>query len=210
VIPKHLESGRTFLSKGLVRKAKKIANSNVSYLKEIITAETPLIGIEPSAILTFRDEYPELTDKNLNEDSKSLAANVFMIDEFLEREMKAGRIKKDSFTNESRHIKLHGHCQQKAIASTAPTLFILNFPKNYTTEEIPSGCCGMAGSFGFEKEHYDISMKIGELVLFPEVRRTPKKVLIAATGTSCRHQIKDGANRDTLHPAEILYDALIK
>jgi Fe-S oxidoreductase len=86
----------------------------------------------------------------------------------------------------------------------------LNYPENYITEEIPSGCCGMAGSFGFEKEHYDVSMKIGELVLFPEVRKTDKEVLIAATGTSCRHQIKDGTERRALHPAEILYEALRK
>lgn len=103
---------------------------------------------------------------------------------------------------------MHGHCQQKAIASTAPTLFILNYPENYYAEEISSGCCGMAGSFGFEKEHYDISMKVGELVLFPELRKTANEVLIAATGTSCRHQIKDGTEKTALHPAEILYDAL--
>jgi Fe-S oxidoreductase len=210
VIPKHLESARTFLSKGLLRKAKKIANRNVSSLKEIITTEAPLLGIEPSAILTFRDEYPDLVDTALKDQSKKLASNVLMIDEFLEKEMKSGKIQKESFTTEPTNIKLHGHCQQKAIASTSPTLFILNFPENFTVEEIPSGCCGMAGSFGFEKEHYDVSMKIGELVLFPEVRKTDQEVIIAATGTSCRHQIKDGTNRNAQHPAEILYDALLK
>jgi FAD/FMN-containing dehydrogenase/Fe-S oxidoreductase len=208
IIPKHLESARTFLSKGLLRKAKQIANKNVALLNGIITAETPLVGIEPSAILTFRDEYPELVDNALKEESKILASNALMIDEFLEREMKAGKISKETFTADRRKIKFHGHCQQKAIASIAPTLFVLNYPKNYSVEEIPSGCCGMAGSFGFEKEHYDISMKIGELVLFPELRKTASEVLIAATGTSCRHQIKDGTNKKALHPAEILYDAL--
>jgi len=103
---------------------------------------------------------------------------------------------------------LHGHCQQKAIASTDPTKIILSFPKNYSVEEIPSGCCGMAGSFGYEKEHYDLSMKIGELVLFPSVRKTEQTTLISAPGTSCRHQIKDGTNRDVLHPISILYQAL--
>ncbi|MEE4260091.1 MAG: FAD-linked oxidase C-terminal domain-containing protein [Bacteroidales bacterium] len=210
VIPKHLESARTFLSKGLVRRAKQIANQNVALLNGIITSETPLVGIEPSAILTFRDEYPELVDVDLKDKAKKLAFNTFMIDEFLEKEMKSGHIKKEAFTSEKKQIKLHGHCQQKAIASTAPTLYILNYPENYITEEIPSGCCGMAGSFGFEKEHYDVSMKIGELVLFPEVRKTDKEVLIAATGTSCRHQIKDGTERRALHPAEILYEALRK
>ncbi len=208
VIPKHMESARTYLSKGLVRKAKKIANKNVALLQNLITDETPLLGIEPSAILTFRDEYPELVDGYLKEASKKLAPNALMMDEFLEREMKAGRIKKSSFTREERKIKLHGHCHQKSLASTAPTLFALGFPENYTVEEIPSGCCGMAGSFGFEKEHYDLSMKIGELVLFPAVRKAAPEVIISAPGTSCRHQIKDGTGKKAVHPVEILYEAL--
>jgi len=209
IIPKHIESARTYLSKGLVRKAKKIAHKNIAYLKDIIAVESPLVGIEPSAILTFRDEYPELVDNHLKDASKKLASNVLMIDEFLEKEIDAGNINKDYFTKEKKRIKLHGHCQQKAIASTSPTLLILNFPENYTAEEIPSGCCGMAGSFGFEKEHYEISMKIGELVLFPEIRKSESEIVISAPGTSCRHQIKDGTRRKALHPIEILYDALI-
>ena len=209
VIPKHAESARTYLSKGLVRKAQKIANKNVALLKEKITDETPLVGIEPSAILTFRDEYPELVNKQLKDASGKLASRTLMIDEFLEREMKAGRIKKERFSKEVKQIKLHGHCHQKSLASTAPTLFVLNFPENYTAEEIPSGCCGMAGSFGFEKEHYELSMKIGELVLFPAVRKAGAETLIAAPGTSCRHQIKDGTGRKAVHPVEVLYAALI-
>jgi Fe-S oxidoreductase len=130
IIPKHLESARTFLSKGLLRKAKQLANKNVALLHSLISSETPLVGIEPSAILTFRDEYPELVDASLKEKSKELASNTWMIDEFLEREMKSGKINKDAFTSEHKKIKLHGHCQQKAIASTAPTLFVLNFPEN--------------------------------------------------------------------------------
>ena len=132
-----------------------------------------------------------------------------MIDEFLANEMKAGNIKKERFTKNKKHVKLHGHCQQKAVASTDSTKYILSFPENYTVEEIPSGCCGMAGSFGYEKEHYELSMKIGETVLFPAVRETPDEVTLAAPGTSCRHQIKDGTNKDALHPAVILYDALL-
>lgn len=208
VIPEHIESARTFLSKGLVLQAKKIARRNVHLLKDIISAETPLVGIEPSAILGFRDEYPELVGKELQAAAKALAKNALMIDEFLAREAAAGRIRSDSFTSQSQHIKLHGHCHQKSLSSTAPTLSILSLPEQYTVEEIPSGCCGMAGSFGFEKEHYALSMKVGELVLFPEVRNTPTEVLIAAPGTSCRHQIKDGTRRRALHPVEILFDAL--
>ena len=208
VVPKHIDSGRTYLSKGLVRKAKKIAIKNVSYLKGIISEKSPLVGIEPSAILTFRDEYPDLIESELKETTIKLGKNALMIDEFLKREMEAGNIDREAFKTEERKIKLHGHCQQKAVASTDPTKFLLSFPENYSVEEIPSGCCGMAGSFGYEKEHYDVSMKIGEMVLFPAVREAENNVLIAAPGTSCRHQIKDGTGKTALHPVEILYEAL--
>ncbi|RLD50745.1 MAG: FAD-binding oxidoreductase, partial [Bacteroidetes bacterium] len=123
-------------------------------------------------------------------------------------EIDKGNITTESFTLETRKIKLHGHCQQKSIASTEPTKKMLSLPLNYKVEEIPSGCCGMAGSFGYEKEHYDLSMKVGELVLFPAVRKTGEEIIISAPGTSCRHQIHDGTKRDALHPLEILYDAL--
>ena len=124
-------------------------------------------------------------------------------------EMDKGLIPAERFTRVKRHIKLHGHCQQKAISTTGSTIKVLSWPAGYTVEEIPSGCCGMAGSFGYEKEHYDLSMKVGELVLFPTIRKTVEGVMIAAPGTSCRHQIKDGTGRRALHPAEILHDALV-
>ncbi len=209
VIPNHTISSRSFLSKGLIRKAKKIAEENVELLKDIITEKNPLIGIEPSAILSFRDEYPELVNREMAGNASKLAQNVFMIDEFLANEIKKGNIRKEQFTKKHKTIKLHGHCQQKAIASTDSTKLILSFPENYEVTEIPSGCCGMAGSFGYEKEHYELSMKVGELVLFPEIRKTPDDIMISAPGTSCRHQIKDGTNRDVLHPVEILFEALI-
>ena len=103
---------------------------------------------------------------------------------------------------------MHGHCQQKAVASTEPSKRMLSLPKNYSVKEIPSGCCGMAGSFGYEKEHYDLSMKIGEMVLFPAVRAAEEKILISAPGTSCRHHIKDGTGKQAKHPVEVLYEAL--
>jgi len=209
IIPDHKESGRTYLSKGMVKKAKFLAIKNVNLLKNLISKETPLVGIEPSAILTFRDEYPELVSSGLLTDAKNLAANTFMIEEFLYREMKSGNIKKEQFRFEKKEIKFHTHCYQKALASSLPIQEILSFPENYHASEIQSGCCGMAGSFGYEKEHYDLSKKIGELVLLPEVRNTPRSVLIAASGTSCRHQIKDETKREALHPVEILYEALI-
>jgi FAD/FMN-containing dehydrogenase/Fe-S oxidoreductase len=208
VIPQHEESGRAWLSKGLIKQAKIIANKNVSLLSKIITAETPLIGIEPSAILTFRDEYIDLSDDADLETAKKLAKNVFFIDEFIASEMEKGNISKDLFTKETRLIKLHGHCHQKALSSVTPSVKMMSFPENYRVETIPSGCCGMAGSFGFEKEHYDLSMQIGELVLLPIVRNQPEDVIIAAPGTSCRHQIKDGTGKKALHTIEVLYEAL--
>jgi Fe-S oxidoreductase len=106
-------------------------------------------------------------------------------------------------------VVLHGHCQQKALSSVMSSARLLSLPENYTVETIPSGCCGMAGSFGYEKEHYALSMQVGELVLLPAVRQAPEETIIAAPGTSCRHQIKDGTGRKAKHPVEILYEALV-
>ena len=204
----HEESGRTWLSKGLVRKAKSIANKNIERFSPVISESTPLIGIEPSAILTFRDEYPDLaTDENLQA-AKKLAEHVYFIDEFISREIDNGNIKEEHFTTLEKSILLHGHCQQKAVGNMSDSLKILSLPKNYSVSAIPSGCCGMAGSFGYEKEHYDISMKIGELVLFPAVRKNQHTCTIAAPGTSCRHQIKDGTGIRAMHTVEVLYEAL--
>jgi FAD/FMN-containing dehydrogenase/Fe-S oxidoreductase len=208
VIPSHLESGRTFLSKGFVRKAKVIANRNVRLLESMITPNSPLVGIEPSAILTFRDEYPELVDENLVEKAKILASNTLTIEEFIWREFEKGNIKKEQFKEEERQILYHGHCQQKSIASTLHARNVLSIPNGWVCKEIPSGCCGMAGSFGFETEHYDVSMKIGELVLFPAIRKSVDSTILSASGTSCRHQIHDGTGRRAKHPVQLLYEAL--
>ena len=206
----HSLSARTFLSKGLIRKAMKIIKSNTLTFKDIISDEVPLIGIEPSAILGFRDEYPELAGNELKDDANRIAGNSYLIDEFIAREYKNGNIDRKLFTAESRDILLHGHCQQKAIASTASTIEMLSIPANYRVTEIPSGCCGMAGSFGYEKEHYDLSNKIGEMVLFPEIRNSSGSTIISAPGTSCRHHIKDGTGRKAVHPAVVLYEALVR
>jgi FAD/FMN-containing dehydrogenase/Fe-S oxidoreductase len=217
IIPDHAESGRTYLSKGLVRKAKRLANENVMKLKDLITEQTPLIGIEPSAILTFRDEYPELVDPSLKEAAVKLAEYAMMFDEFLVKTASrpsSAPLKDEAhplarfFTGKNEVIKLHGHCHQKSLASVEPTKKMLSIPVNYRVEEIRSGCCGMAGAFGYEKEHYDVSMKVGELVLFPEVRKAAPGVIIAAPGTSCRHQIFDGTGRKALHPIEVMFEAL--
>ncbi len=206
---RHEESGRARLSKGLLREAKRIANKNISLFAPLITEEAPLIGIEPSATLCFRDEYIDLADDEKLEQARQLSENVFLFEEFIAKEIEKGRIRKDQFSREEKTIVLHGHCQQKALSSLSHSVKALSFPENYRVQTIPSGCCGMAGSFGYEKEHYELSMKIGELVLFPAVRKQAEDCIIAAAGTSCRHQIRDGTGRRASHPAEILFDALI-
>ena len=206
IIIKHEESGRALLSKGLLEEARTIADKNVSIFKDLVSENRPLIGIEPSAILTFKDEYIKLgTDKMA---AKAIAEHTFLIDEFIQKEIALGHIKPGQFTTEEKTIKFHGHCHQKALASQKSSFDILSLPKNYKVTIIPSGCCGMAGSFGYEKEHYKVSMQIGEQTLFPAVRTASKAVLIAANGTSCRHQIKDGTGRVAKHPITILKEAL--
>ncbi len=209
IIPEHLESGRSYLSKGMLREAQTLAVKNVEMLADLITEETPLIGIEPSAILTFRDEFIDLVPDDMKTAAQKLSQNALLFEEFFVREMEKGNIKKEQFTEAKRLIKLHGHCHQKALASVVPTKKMLAFPANYEVQLIPSGCCGMAGSFGYEKEHYQVSMQIGELVLFPTVRQQPEDVIIAAPGTSCRHQIHDGTGRKSLHPVEVIWEALV-
>jgi FAD/FMN-containing dehydrogenase/Fe-S oxidoreductase len=208
VTANHKISARTYLSKGLLRTARKTIRKNIDLLSPVINGEMPLIGLEPSAILGFRDEYPEFAAADQKLAAGKLAANCFMLDEFISEEFKKGRISRSMFTTDKIFVLVHAHCQQKAIASSAPTLEMLSIPENYSVKEIPSGCCGMAGSFGYEKEHYELSNKIGELVLFPEVRNASEDTIIAAPGTSCRHHIKDGTGKKALHPAQVLYNAL--
>ncbi|WP_300598626.1 FAD-binding and (Fe-S)-binding domain-containing protein [Niabella sp.] len=207
-IPDHKESGRTYLSKGMVRKAQEIIVANVKMLAQKITKDQPLIGIEPSALLTFRDEALDLVPPDLREAAQQLAGNSFLIEEFLAAEYEAGHIDAAQFTDAKRVVKLHGHCYQKSFGIVPSVQKVLGIPSNYYVELIPSGCCGMAGSFGYEKEHYEVSMKVGELVLLPAVRAAAADTIIAASGTSCRHQIKDGAKRHSLHPVEVLWEAL--
>lgn len=209
IIPRHRESGRTFLSKGLIRSARKIAIRNILLLRDVVSDDRPLVGIEPSALLTFRDEYPEMAGKTLAVDARRLACNALLFEEFICREIERGNITSASFTDRPVKVLLHGHCQQKAIASTVPTIRMLSLPVNYTVEEINDGCCGMAGAFGYEKEHYEMSMKIGEMILFPAVRAAAEETVITAPGTSCRHHIADGTGKRAVHPVEVLYDALV-
>ena len=202
----YAESGRTYLSKGFLKQAKKLALRNIPKLKAFADKGIPVVGLEPSAILTFRDEY-----KRLSEDKVAIeviSKNVFLLEEFLSQEIENGNISKDQFTKDAKTIKIHGHCHQKALSNQKVTFDVLNLPENYKVSIISSGCCGMAGSFGYEKEHYEVSMQIGELKLFPSIRKSKEDVIISANGTSCRHQIFDGTQRKALHPVTILKEAL--
>ena len=201
------ESGRSFLSKGLLKQAKDFANKNVEIFKNKVSENTPLIGIEPSAIFTFKDEYLKLADDKTS--AEAIAKHTFLIEEFIQKEIKLGNIKPEQFTLETKTIKFHGHCHQKAMSNQLSSFTVLNLPKNYQVTIIPSGCCGMAGSFGYEKEHYEVSMQVGEQTLFPAIRKASKTTIISANGTSCRHQIKDGTQRDAKHPITILKEALV-
>lgn len=207
VVLNNAESGRSLISKGLLDHAKKVCNENITIFKDHITEDSPLIGIEPSAILTFKDEYLKLAkDKD---SAKRISSHTYLIEEFLANEIQLGNIKANQFTDENKVIKFHGHCHQKALSNQKSSFDILNLPKNYKVTIIPSGCCGMAGSFGYEKEHYEVSMTIGEQTLFPAIRKSSESTVIAANGTSCRHQIKDGTNRMAKHPITILQEALV-
>jgi len=201
------DSGRAYMSKGMLADAKKIANENVKKLIPLISKEIPIIGIEPSAILSFRDEYVRLIDYPEFENS-CIVKYSFTIEEFLAQEMDKGNISADLFTDKHQQVFLHGHCHQKALSEVSFTNKILSLPKNYHVETLATGCCGMAGSFGYEKEHYKTSMEVGELVLFPSVRKAGANEIICAPGTSCRHQIFDGTKRIAQHPVEVLFEAL--
>ena len=206
ILISHKESGRGLISKGFLDEAKKVVDENIRLFDGKITSDSPLLGIEPSAILTWRDEYPRLASNKKK--AKSIASNTFLIEEFIAQEIDKKNITKEQFTSDSKEIKIHVHCHQKALSSSTITQQILNFPLHYEAILINSGCCGMAGSFGYEKEYYKMSMDIAEHVLFPEVRNTSKETIIAANGTSCRHQLKDGLQRESKHPITILREAL--
>jgi hypothetical protein len=202
----HKESGRSFISKGFLKEAKQVIDENIAIFKDKITHQTPLIGIEPSAILGFRDEYPRLADDTFN--AVEIAKNAFTIEEFIKQEFEKGHITAKNFTTTATTIKIHVHCHQKSLSQSEATFAMLNIPTNYKPTLLNTGCCGMAGSFGYEKEHYAVSMQVGEATLFPKIRNTASTTIIAASGTSCRHQIMDGTKRISKHPVSILREAL--
>ena len=202
----HEESGRSFISKGFLGEAKVVIDKNIEIFKDLISKEIPLIGVEPSAILGFRDEYPRLATDKLS--AELISKNTFTIEEFVKKEYELGNITSANFTTLEKEIKIHVHCHQKSLSTSEAAFTMLNIPKNYKPTILNTGCCGMAGSFGYEKEHYEVSMQVGEDTLFPKVRNTSETVEIAAAGTSCRHQIKDGTQRTSKHPVSLLREAL--
>ena len=149
-----------------------------------------------------------MVEEKARKESLELSKNVFIIDEFLAKEIRIGNITEGQFSTDKKNIVFHGHCHQKSQSEVTDSVWLMSLPKNYSVEMIPSGCCGMAGSFGYEKEHYEVSQQVGELVLFPALRKIKEETIVSATGTSCRHQIKDGVGIKSLHPVEVLWGAL--
>jgi len=194
------------ISKGLLHEARHHAAHNIDRLAPLAAQGIPIVGLEPSCIATFRDEYPALLPV---EAARQVAENSFFIEEFLARRLRQEQIFLSlASVSETRHILVHGHCYQKAMATVSPLLEMLRFLPDTFVEEIPSGCCGMAGAFGYEKEHYQLSMSCGEASLFPAIRAASSDTIIAAAGVSCRQQIRDGTGRRAIHPIQILADAL--
>lgn len=210
IVTENAYSARTYISKGFLRKARSLIRKNIDLFYPVVNDDRPLVGIEPSALLGFRDEYPDLAGDEYRERAVKLSHNALLLEEFLAREFRAGRIRRDQFTDSRRLILVHAHCQEKSVVTSAPLLEALSIPEGFEVREIPSGCCGMAGAFGFEKEHFDLSVKIGEMVLFPAIRNAEEDTVVVAPGTSCRHHIKDGTGRIALHPAELLEQSLKK
>ncbi len=215
VIPRHAESGRAAISKGCLHLASRFARRNVELLSPLVTDETPLVGIEPSCILTFRDEYPDLVPPAMRDTARQLGRNCLLYDEFIMREVARGNIRAEQFSTAAVEVWLHGHCHQKSLVGIEKTAAMLRLLKGCRLHVIPSSCCGMAGSFGYEKEHYRTSLAIGEMVLFPAVRQAVQTdgqtpTIVAAPGTSCRQQILDGTGIHAVHPIEILYRFLAR
>jgi len=197
--------GRPMISKGMLDDATANAVSNIDHLYAYAEQGIPVIGCEPSCLLTFKDEYPQLVR---NEKAKKVAENSYMIDEYLMKLHEDGELELDLGKLEKK-VLFQAHCHQKAEMGTATSLAALRLAPGYQVELINSGCCGMAGSFGFEKEHYDLSMKIGEESLFPAIRAKDDDWEVAVMGVSCRQQVEDGTGRKARHLVEILADALM-
>jgi len=197
--------GRPMISHGLLREGQKLAEENVARLAPAVEAGAPIVGVEPSCLLTFRDEYPDLV---AGDAARRLAKNSWMLEEFLLHLREKGELDLKFRGGSRRKALFHGHCHQKALAGAEPSLAALGLIPGLAVEQLASGCCGMAGSFGYEKEHYDVSLAIGETKLFPALREAEDDAAIIANGVSCRQQIAAGVGKKALHLAEALAEAL--
>jgi len=195
-----------FFSNGLLEEAKVEAGRMIETLLPYVKRGVPVIGLEPSCLLTLRDEYLSLLP---GENSSLLAENAFMFEEFLANELQAGKLNLNLQAIEAKQILLHGHCHQKAFAVLSPVQKVLGLIPGLEVKTIDSSCCGMAGSFGYEAEHYEVSMQMGELSLFPAIKEANNASLIVADGTSCRSQIQHGTSKEALHVARVLQMALV-
>ena len=196
--------GRTFLATGLVEAARHEARRMVDALAPHIENGTPIVGLEPSCLLTLRDEFLAILPGG---QTKALAERAQLFEEFVDSERAADRFRLPLRPMEGRTVLLHGHCHQKAFGTVEAAVKALRLIPGLTVETFDSTCCGMAGSFGYEAEHHEISLKIGELGVLPKMRAAPADTLLVANGTSCRHQIADGAGREARHLVRILDDA---
>ena len=204
ILPQKKCCGRPMISKGMLEQAIENARYNIEQLKPYAAKGIPIVGCEPSCILALRDDYVDLIESR---DAKLVGEHAFMIDEFLMEFHEAGELNLD-FTDARKDILLHGHCHQRAIVGIQPSLKALSLPPGYAVEAIDSSCCGMAGSFGYEKEHYDLSMKIGEMRLFDTIKEKEGDFEVAVAGASCREQIKHGTGKEPKHLIELIADAI--
>ncbi|MGK7369532.1 MAG: FAD-binding and (Fe-S)-binding domain-containing protein [Candidatus Halalkalibacterium sp. M3_1C_030] len=203
LVPGLTDLGRTQISKGLLDAAKKVIDNNIQELSAYADQGMPIVGLEPSEILTLRDEYLDLCEEQDFNSAQKIADHAFQFEEFILNELKEFPEKQQLFSESHTQVDLHGHCHAKALTGNGPVIDALELA-GYKVNDLETGCCGMAGSFGYEKEHYKVSMDIGELVLFPKLRKKGHDAVICAPGFSCRHQIKDGTGKQAFHPAELI------
>lgn len=209
IVPTVTETGRPQLSKGMVKKAKVLAHKNIPELYNLAVRDIPIIGLEPSEILTLRDDYLDLCEGKVLKKAQQIAKKTFQFEEFFIQAIANQPAKKTFFEGKHKTVYLHGHCHAKALVGNNPTIQALK-TAGYKPKEMQTGCCGMAGSFGYEADHYNVSMDIGELALFPAVRKQNADDLICAPGFSCRHQIADGTGAKSYHPAELIASTLTR
>jgi Fe-S oxidoreductase len=197
--------GRTYLSAGLVDQARAEARRTLDQLMPYVERDVAIVGLEPSCLLSLRDEFLQY---GYGAEAEALAGSAYLFEEFLVREQAAGRLALDLQALAEDQALVHGHCHQKAFDAVHPVQTVLGWIPGLQVSVIESSCCGMAGSFGYEAEHYDVSQAMGELSLFPAVRKAARGTLVVADGTSCRHQIQDGTAKSAVHVARVLASAL--